>query len=193
MHSRYLDTYDSRPSVSGPPYGNVNQWSYFNGKKWEKPVGEIFVECAAFTTTTTAITGKKILNRGGTESFPFPFLSSPFPALKLSLYNLSWNSETFPTFSLGQNLSHNFKTFPTTLQNLSCISKTFPAFLKPFLHKPFLPFKTFPEFPKVQVATFGFLVGLFYFEQFKTSADNTVMQGCRPRGRRDRGQIMLTK
>ena len=46
MHSRYLDTYDSSPSVSGPPYGNVDQWSYFNGKNWEKPVDEIFVECA---------------------------------------------------------------------------------------------------------------------------------------------------
>ena len=71
IHSRYLDTYDSSPSVSGPPYGNVDQWSYFNGKKWEKPVGEIFVECAAFTstTTTTAITGNKILNRIPTYSY----------------------------------------------------------------------------------------------------------------------------
>mgnify|MGYP007022919300 CR=1 FL=1 len=34
--------------------------------------------------------------RGGTESFPLPFL--PFSALKLSFYNLSWNFETFPTF-----------------------------------------------------------------------------------------------
>ena len=56
-----------------------------------------------------------ILNSGGTESFPFPFLSYPFPALKLSLNNLSWNFETFPTFSLRYNLSHKFKTFPTTL------------------------------------------------------------------------------
>ena len=56
-----------------------------------------------------------ILERGGTESFPFPFLSYPFPALKLSLNILSWNFETFPTFSLRYNLSHKFKTFPTTL------------------------------------------------------------------------------
>ena len=38
-------------------------------------------------------TGQKV---GGTESFPFPFLSYPFSALKLSLNNLSWNFETFP-------------------------------------------------------------------------------------------------
>ena len=38
--------------------------------------------------------------KGGTESFPFPFLSSTFPALKLPLYNLSWKFETFPTFSM---------------------------------------------------------------------------------------------
>ena len=105
---------------------------------------------------------RQVPQRGGTESFPFPFHSSPFPALKLSLNNLSRNFETFPTFSLRYNLSHNFKTFPTTLQNLSCIFKTFPAFLKPFLHfktfpaflKPFLPFKTFPAFSKSTSSNF---------------------------------------
>merc|ERR1712051_682609 len=56
-----------------------------------------------------------LVDEGGTESFPFPFLSYPFPALKLLLNNLSWNFETFPTFSLQYNLSHKFKTFPTTL------------------------------------------------------------------------------
>ena len=56
INSRYLDTYDSSPPVSGPPYGNVDQWSYFNGRNWVKPVGEIFVKCAAFTTTTTTTT-----------------------------------------------------------------------------------------------------------------------------------------
>ena len=55
----FLDTFDANPSVSGPPYGNENVWSYYNGRrsganegdedKWVKPVGEIKVKCLTFT------------------------------------------------------------------------------------------------------------------------------------------------
>ena len=56
----FLDTYDAKPSITGPPYGNGDVWAYYNGpwlcpicggdnKKWVKPVGEIKVECLTFT------------------------------------------------------------------------------------------------------------------------------------------------
>ena len=42
-----LDTYGEL--VSGPPYGNGDVWWYNNNAgEWEKPVGEITVECSTF-------------------------------------------------------------------------------------------------------------------------------------------------
>ena len=34
------------PVQSGPPYGNGNDWSYYNGSAWVNPIGEIELECA---------------------------------------------------------------------------------------------------------------------------------------------------
>ena len=46
MEIGYLDTFDSSPPVSGPPYGNGDQWAYNNGEDdWKQPIGEISVEC----------------------------------------------------------------------------------------------------------------------------------------------------
>ena len=37
-------------SVTGPPYGNGDVWWYVNNAgNWNKPVGEITVECTTFT------------------------------------------------------------------------------------------------------------------------------------------------
>ena len=42
-------------SVSGLPYGNTNDWHYWNGnlKKWVNPIDEIRVECTNLETKTT--------------------------------------------------------------------------------------------------------------------------------------------
>ena len=39
--------------VSGPPYGNTNDWFYWNGNAWVNPISEITVECTALATKTT--------------------------------------------------------------------------------------------------------------------------------------------
>ena len=36
----------SNPVQSGSPYGNGNDWSYYNGSAWVNPIGEIELECA---------------------------------------------------------------------------------------------------------------------------------------------------
>ena len=64
-------------------------------KKYDEWVGEESVSDEEFVLPSKSTSKYPSLiypsgsETGGTESFPFPFLSSPFPALKLSLNNLS--------------------------------------------------------------------------------------------------------
>ena len=87
------------------------------------------------------------------------FLSLSFPPLQL------WNchSKTFPRILKPFPLFLCGITFPTILKPFLQLNKTFPAFLKPFLHFKNLscPSKHFLYFPKLQVATFGLLVGMY--------------------------------
>jgi hypothetical protein len=64
---------------------------------------------------------------GGTESFPFPFLSSPFQLRNCHSKTFPRILKAFPIFLCG-------KTFPTFLKPFPQVYKNFPAFLKPFLH-----------------------------------------------------------
>ena len=111
-----------------PSHDIVFEWSLAVGKNW------ILLRVLNSPSVDPLSTQESILRlveskkRGGTESFPFPFLSYPFPALKLSLNNLSWNFETFPTLSLCSI------TFPTILKHFPQLYKTFRTFLKPFMH-----------------------------------------------------------
>ena len=36
-------------TLSGPPYGNGNDWFYYNDSAWVNPIDEIIIECSLTT------------------------------------------------------------------------------------------------------------------------------------------------